>query len=75
MAHARRYFFDVLKRLNPKELKSSKARLVVERFDKIFNAEKNYKEKKYTISKIKKMRNTAEYQKLVDNLHIENMDI
>lgn len=71
MAHARRYFFDVLKGLNPKESKSSKARLVVERFDKIFNAEKNYKEKKYTISKIKEMRNTAEYQKQVDDLHDE----
>ena len=66
MAHARRYFFDVLKGLNPKESKSSKARLVVERFDKIFNAEK-----KNTISKIKEMRNTAEYQKLVDDLHDE----
>jgi hypothetical protein len=30
MAHARRYFYDVIKGLNPKEAKQSKARLVVE---------------------------------------------
>lgn len=71
MAHARRYFFDVLKGLKPNEAKSSKSRLVVERFDKIFNTEKIYKEKKYTISKIKELRNTKEYQKLVDDLYDE----
>lgn len=47
MAHARRYFFDVLKGLKTNEVKSSKAKLVVEKFDEIFNLEKNFKEKKY----------------------------
>ena len=75
MAHARRYFFDVLKGLTPKEAKQSKARLVVEKFDKLFNQEKIFKEKKYTISVIKEKRNTNEYQKLVDSLHDEIWDI
>ena len=61
MAHARRCFFDVLKGLNPKEAKQSKARLVVEKFDKLFSQEKIFKEKKYTISQIKDKRNTNEY--------------
>ena len=67
MAHARRYFFDVLKGLTPKEAKQSKARLVVEKFDKIFNQEKIFKEKKYTISEIKEKRNTNEYQIFLNN--------
>ena len=71
MAHARRYFFDVLKGLKPNEAKVSKARLVVEKFDKLFNVEKLFKEKKYTVSQIKEKRNTAEYQKLIDSLHDE----
>ena len=75
MAHARRYFFDVLKGLTPKEAKQSKARLVVEKFDKLFNQEKIFKEKKYTISVIKEKRNTNEYQKLVDSLHDEIWNI
>ena len=75
MAHARRYFFDVLKSLSPKEAKQSKARLVVEKFDKIFNIEKQFKEKKYTISMIKEKRNTNDYQYLVDSLHDEIWDI
>ena len=75
MAHARRYFFDVLKGLTPKEAKASKARLVVEKFDKIFNQEKIFKEKKYTISQIEEKRNTKEYQLLVDSLHDEIWDI
>jgi len=75
MTHARRYFFDVLKGLKPEEAKKSKARIVVEKFDKIFNAEKHFKEKKYTISKIEKMRNSEEYQKLVNELHDEIWNI
>ena len=75
MAHARRYFFDVLKGLKPNEAKSSKARLVVEKFDKIFNLEKHFKEKKYTISEIKEKRNSNEYQSLVDSLHDEIWNI
>ena len=75
MAHARRYFFDVLKGLSPKEAKQSKARLVVEKFDKIFNQEKQFKEKKYTVSQIKEKRNTNEYQILVDSLHDEIWNI
>ena len=75
MAHARRYFFDVLKGLTPKEAKQSKARLLVEKFDKIFNTEKVFKEKKYTVSQIKEKRNTNEYQILVDSLHDEIWNI
>jgi hypothetical protein len=75
MAHASRYFFDVIKGLSPKEAKSSKARLVVERFDKLFNQEKQFKEKKYTISEIKYKRNTSEYQALVDSLNDEIWNI
>lgn len=71
MAHARRYFYDVVKTLKPNELKNSKAKLVVERFDRIFKTEKMYKEKKYTISKIKELRNSEEYQRLVDELYNE----
>ena len=65
----------MLKGLTPKEAKQSKARLVVEKFDKLFNQEKIFKEKKYTISVIKEKRNTNEYQKLVDSLHDEIWDI
>ena len=75
MAHARRYFFDVLKGLKPNEAKSSKARLVVEKFDKIFNLEKQFKEKKYTIPEIQEKRKTKEYQILVDSLHNEIWNI
>ncbi len=75
MAHARRYFFDVLKSLAPKEAKQSKARIIVEKFDKIFNIEKQFKEKKYTISMIKEKRNTNDYQYLVDSLHDEIWNI
>ncbi len=71
MAHARRYFYDVLKGLTSKEAKNSKARLVVEKFDKIFNTEKQFKLNKYTVSQIKEKRNTDEYQKLIDSLHDE----
>lgn len=71
MAHARRYFFDVLKALKPNEAKTSKARIVVERFDKLFTQEKIFKEKKYTVPQIREKRNTIEYQKLVDSLHDE----
>jgi transposase len=49
--------------------------LVVEKFDKLFNQEKIWKQKKYTIPIIKEKRNTNEYQKLVDSLHDEIWDI
>jgi len=69
MAHARRYFVDVTKALKPQELKSSKARLVIEKFDKLFMAEKKYKEKKLIIKEIENKRKSTEYQKMVDDLH------
>ena len=71
MAHARRYFFDVVKALNPKEAKSSKAKIVVEKFDKLFSLEKQFKEKKYTISQIEQKRNTIEYKNNIESLHKE----
>lgn len=79
MAHARRYFYDVVKTLKSNELKNSKAKLVVERFDRIFKSEKLYseklyKEKKYTVSKIKELRNSEEYQRLVDELFTYRKD-
>lgn len=75
MAHARRYFFDVLKGLKPNEAKMSKAKLVVEIFDKLFNLEKKFKEKKYTVIEIKEKRNTIEYQNVVNSLHDEIWNI
>ena len=69
MTHARRYFFDVLKGLKASEQKNSKAKIVVEKFDQIFKVEKTYKDKKYTVSRIEKCRNSIEYQALIDDLY------
>ena len=71
MTHARRYFYDVIKTLKPNELKVSKAKKVVEKFDVIFHAEQEFKKNKYTATMIKEKRNEAVYQKYIDELHDE----
>ena len=68
MAHARRYFFDVVKTLNNEQRKKSKAKVVVDLIDKIFKYEAEMKKAKITVPEIKEKRNSKEYQKLIDDL-------
>ena len=69
LAHARRYFYDIVKTLKSSEKKESKAYQVVLQMAKIFEAEASYKKNHYTIEKIVEERNSKEYQRMVDDLH------
>lgn len=71
MAHARRYFYDVVKTLTNEQKKVSKAKKVVDLIDKLFYYESQMKKSKLTVPEIKEKRNSKEYQKLIDNLHDE----
>ena len=51
--HARRNFMDIIKGLGEKQLKSSKAKKMVDMIDELFDLEREYRKKKLTPKQIK----------------------
>lgn len=66
--HARRNFMDIIKGLGEKQLKSSKAKKMVDMIDELFDLERNYRENKLTPNQIKLERNKKEYLNKIDKI-------
>lgn len=77
MVHARREFANIVKTLKSNELKSSKAYRAVGKFDAIFLKEKEMKRNKLTPEEKVRIRNSPEYQELVNDLNdfINNLSV
>lgn len=76
MVHSRRYFNDVVKTLDENERKKSRAYKVLEIMSKLFQKEAEFKEKKYTASKIKEERSSDSYLQIIKELneYIDSID-
>ena len=68
-AHIRRKFYDIVKVLNDEEKKISAANEMVRRIDKLFAIEAKLKTNKKTPLEIKKIRQSDEYMKIVNNIY------
>ena len=76
MVHSRRYFNDVIKTLNENDRKKSSAYKVLEIMSKLFKKEAEFKDKKYSASKIKEERNSSVYLGIIKELdeYIDSID-
>ena len=76
MVHSRRYFNDVIKTLNENDRKKSPAYKVLEIMSKLFKKEAEFKDKKYSASKIKEERNSSVYLGIIKELdeYIDSID-
>ena len=74
--HARRNFMDIIKGLGEKQLKSSKAKKMVDMIDELFDLEREYRKKKLTPKQIKLERNKLEFISKIDKIkhYLDNID-
>ena len=68
-AHIRRKFYDIVKVLNDEQKKVSAANEMVKRIDKLFALEAKLKADKKTPLEIKKIRQSDEYMKIVNDIY------
>lgn len=68
-AHIRRYFYDIVKTLNPKLKEKSKANEMVRRIDRLFNIESQFIQQNLSPLEIKAKRNEEAYLKIVNDIY------